>query len=113
MSGNPFGNMPGGMGGMMKAMQQAMKSTQKIEDALAEERIESTSGGGMVKVTVTGKAELVEIKISPEVVDPTDVQMLEDLVSTAVRDAMEKANSLRAERLSGLLPGGMNMPGLF
>lgn len=113
MAGNPFGNMPGGMGGMMKAMQQAMKSTQKIEDSLAQERVEASSGGGMVKVTVTGKGELVEIKIAPEVVDPTDVQMLEDLISTAVRDAIDKANNLRAEKLQGVLPPGMNLPGLF
>ena len=113
MAGNPFGKMPGGMGNMMKAMDQAMKAAQKTEDALAQERVEASSGGGMVKVVVTGKGDLIEIKIAPEVVDPTDVQMLEDLVSTAVKDALEKAAGLRTEKMQGMLPPGLNIPGMF
>ena len=105
--------MPGGMGNMLKAMQQAMKTAQKAEEALAAERIEASAGGGMVRVTMTGKGELVEIKIAPEVVDPADVQMLEDLVSTAVRDAIDKASNLRNDKLQGILPPGMNIPGLM
>jgi len=68
----------------------------------------------MVRAVVNGEGNLVEIKIAREVVDPEDVQMLEDLVATAVRDAIEKASSLREQRMQKLVPGGMNLPpGLF
>jgi len=109
-----FGNMPGGMGAMMKAAQQAMKQMEVVKEELAKERIEASSGGGVVRAVVSGGGELIEIKIAREVVDPDDVQMLEDLVSTAVRDAFEKANTLREQRMGKLLPGGMGLPpGLF
>lgn len=110
MAGN-FGKL-GGFGGMMKAMQSAMKSAQAAEEELAAERISASAGGGMVKVTVTGTGDLLEIKIAREVVDPSDVQMLEDLVSTAVREALENAKELRSEKMSGMLPPGLSIPGM-
>ncbi len=112
--GNPFGKMPGGMGGMMKAMETAMKQAQVAEAELAQEKIEATSGGGVVRAVVTGKGDLVEIKISKDVVDPNDVQLLEDLVVTAVRDALDKSTALRNERLQKIVPtNGLGIPGLF
>lgn len=108
---NPFGKM-GDLGQIMKQAQKMLEDTKKIEEALADERIEATSGGGMVKATVTGKGELLEVKIDPQVIDPEDVQMLEDLVVTAVREALEQALALKSEKMKELT-GGMGIPGLF
>jgi len=111
---NQFGRMPGGMGNIMKAMQNAVQQAGTLETELAGLKLEAESGGGMVKVVVTGKGDLIEIKISKDVVDPNDVQMLEDLVSMAVRDALAKASALREEKMKDMLPSGMGgIPGLF
>jgi hypothetical protein len=116
MANNPFGKMPGGMGSLgelMKQAQKAMADAQKADEELAQARIETQAGGGMVKVTTTGKAEILEIKIAKEVVDPDDLETLEDLVTIAVREAVEKANTMREERLKSVMPAGMggNIPG--
>jgi DNA-binding YbaB/EbfC family protein len=116
MANNPFGNIPGGMGNMGKLMEQAQKAmagAKQAEEELGQARVEAQSGGGLVRVTVTGKAEIVDIKIAKEVVDPEDIETLEDLVTLAVRDAVEKANTLREERLKNLLPPGLTggLPG--
>ncbi len=118
MANNPFGKVPGGMGNLGKLMEQAQKAmadAQKAEEELGQARIETQSGGGMVKVVVTGKAELIEIKIAKDVVDPDDVETLEDLITVAVRDAIERANTMREERLKSVMPAGMgsNLPGGF
>ncbi|MHB1000533.1 MAG: YbaB/EbfC family nucleoid-associated protein [Armatimonadota bacterium] len=109
--GNPFGNI-GNLGGMMKQAKKAMEAMQKAQEELAEEKVEATSGGGMVKAVVTGMGEFVEIKINPQVVDAEDVEMLEDLVSSAIREALATANKMKEERM-GELTGGLNLPGLF
>ncbi len=109
--GNPFGNVPG-LGNMMKQVQKMAEETQRIEQELGEMRIDASSGGGMVTATVNGRGELQDIKIDPQVVDPEDVEMLQDLVVSAVREATEKANEERASRLQSLT-GGINIPGLF
>jgi len=106
--GNPFGDM----GGMMKQVKKIYESVQKTQQELAEERIEATSGGGMVKATVTGKGELLEVKIDPQVVDPDDVEMLEDLVTTALREALTRAREVEAERMQAAT-GGLSLPGMF
>jgi len=113
MANNPFGKMPGGLGDLMKQAQKAMEDAQKVEAELDEARVEGRSGGGLVQVTATGKAEIVTIKIAKEVVDPEDVEALEDLVTLAVREAVDKANALREERLKSVMPAGMGagMPG--
>ncbi len=114
---NPFGKMPGGLGDLMKQAQKAMEDAQKVEAELEQARVEGQSGGGLVKVVATGKAEIVSIKIAREVVDPDDVESLEDLVTLAVREAVDKANSIREERLKSVMPAGMGgaggMGGLF
>jgi nucleoid-associated protein EbfC len=111
---NPFGGMGnlGNMGGLMKQAQKMMEQAKKTEEELAAARVEGSSGGGMVKVSATGAGEVLEVTIDPEVVDPNDVEMLQDLVVTAVREAIEKATALRADRMKDLT-GGMSIPGLF
>ena len=111
---NPFGGMGnlGNMGNIMKQAQKMMEQAKKTEEELAATRVEGSSGGGMVKVSATGAGEVLEVTIDPEVVDPNDVEMLQDLVVTAVREAMEKATALRADRMKDLT-GGLSIPGLF
>ena len=109
--GNPFGNM-GNLGGMMKQAKKLMDETKRIQDDLTAERVEASSGGGVVKAVVTGMGALLEIKIDPQVVDPEDVEMLEDLVTTAVREALTKSEELKTERLQAVT-GGLNLPGMF
>jgi len=84
----------------------------KIQEELANERVEATAGGGVVKAVATGQQKLVAIEIDPSVVDPDDVEMLQDLVVVAVNDAFAKAQELASKRLSSLT-GGMKIPGLF
>ncbi len=113
MANNPFGKMPGNLGGLMKQMEKAMADAQQAEAELGDARIEGQAGGGLVTVTVTGKADVLQIKIAPSVVDPDDVETLEDLVTVAVREAIDKANALREERLKKVMPAGMGggLPG--
>lgn len=113
MANNPFGNMPGGMGGLMKQAQKMMADAQKAEEELSNVVVEAAPGGGAVKATANGKGEITAIKIAKEAVDPDDVEMLEDLVLTAVREAISKSNAMRTDRLSNIVPSGMNLPGLF
>jgi DNA-binding YbaB/EbfC family protein len=89
----------------MKQAQQMQEELAKTQAELAERRFEGTAGGGMVTAVVTGGPELVEIKISPEVVDPDDVEMLEDLVLAAVRQAMDQAVKTTNEELGGITGG--------
>lgn len=112
--GNPFGGSGGlgNMGGMMKQAKKMYEDMQKAQEELDNARIEASSGGGMVKVIVTGKGDLVEISIDPQVVDPEDVEMLQDLVLSAVREAQEKATKYQAERMQQVT-GGMALPGMF
>jgi DNA-binding YbaB/EbfC family protein len=96
----------------MKMVQQMQNRLMKIQQELAETIIEGTAGGGVVKVQVNGQREFQNIKLDPSAVDPDDVEMLEDLISAAVKDAMDKAAALGEERM-GALTGGMKIPGLM
>jgi nucleoid-associated protein EbfC len=96
----------------MKMIQQMQNRMMKIQQELEEAVVEGTSGGGVVKVEVSGQREMKSIKIDPSAVDPEDVEMLEDLVLAAVQDAMEKAAKLNEEKMSALT-GGMKIPGLM
>ncbi len=96
---------------LMKQAQKMQKEMQKAQEELAAAQVEGISGGGMVKVTATGNQEITAISISPEIVDPEDVEMLEDLVLAAVKDALEQAQALANEKM-GRATGGMNLPGM-
>lgn len=96
----------------MRAMQQMQTRMAKIQEELAETIVTGTAGGDAVTVEVTGLKELKAIKLSPEVVDPEDVETLEDLLLVAVKSAMEKAEALAGQKF-GALTGGMKIPGLF
>ena len=96
---------------MMKQMQKMQADMEAAQRALEEATIEGSAGGGVVKVTVTGAGEVTAISISPEVVDPEDVEMLEDLVLAAVVEAMRMAQEKAAERMGGLT-AGLDLGGL-
>ena len=99
----------------MKQLQKMMKQAQQMQERMEEEMrrmaVEGKSGGGMVTVTLDGKKNLTGISLEPEAVDPDDVEMLEDLVLTAVREAITKSQETATERLGGIT-GGLNIPGL-
>ena len=82
---------------------------EKTQAALEEEELSVTAGGGMVKVVITGKRKIRSIEINPEVVDPDDVEMLQDVVVAAVNDALDQVEKLQEERLGGLT-SGLNLP---
>jgi len=103
--------MAKGMGELMKQMQAMQARMEQMQEELAEKKIEASSGGGMVKVVANGKQEILEIKIDPEVVNPDDIEMLEELILAAVNQARDKASELQMEGLSGLT-GGLKIPGL-
>ena len=90
-------------------MQEEME---KVQAEMEEKVIETTAGGGMIEVKVNGKKELLSVKIKPEVVDPDDIETLEDLIMVAVNDAISKADEMMAEGMNAVT-GGLNIPGLF
>jgi DNA-binding YbaB/EbfC family protein len=96
---------------MMRQAQELQAKLAKAQQELAETTVEASSGGGAVKVTVTGQMKILSVKISPEAINPDDAELLQDLVLTAVNEAMAKAKDLAAERL-GRLTGGLKIPGL-
>ncbi len=101
-----------GLGKMMKQAQQLQSKMLKLQEELAEKTVETSSGGGMVKVVASGKQQLVSIQIEQEVVDPDDVEMLQDLILAAVNDALTKAQEMVSGEMNKLT-GGLNMPGLM
>jgi DNA-binding YbaB/EbfC family protein len=101
-----------GMGNLMKQAQQLQSKMLKMQEELADKTVESSSGGGMVKVVANGRQQVLAITIEKEVVDPEDVEMLQDLVLAAVNDALAKAQEMVSSEM-GKLTGGMNIPGLF
>ena len=106
-----------GMGGanmnqMIKQAQKMQEQMLKMQEEIEEKVFEATSGGGVVSVKVSGKKELKEVNIKPEAVDPDDVEMLQDLILTAVNEALRKADESSANEM-GKITGGLNIPGLF
>ncbi len=96
----------------MKMIQQMQTRLEKMQRELAETVVEGTAGGGAVTARVTGAREFEGIKLDPSAVDPEDVEMLEDLITVAIQDAMTKASAMAEERMGGLT-GGMKIPGLM
>ena len=99
-------NRPPDLGQLMRQAQQMQQEMLKAQAELAQRRFEGSAGGGMVTATVTGGMELVDVHISPEVVDPSDVEMLEDLVTAAIRQALEAASAAANESI-GEIGGGL------
>jgi len=100
-----------GMANMMKQAQKLQSQMLKLQEELADKTVESSSGGGMVKVIANGRQQIVSIQIEKEVVDPEDVEMLQDLVLAAANDALAKAQEMVSSEM-GKLTGGLNIPGL-
>lgn len=100
------------MNQMMKQVKKMQEEMMKAQEELGHVNVEGTAGGGVVTATVNGHKKLIAINIKPEAVDPDDVDMLQDLVLTAVNDALTKAEELANQNL-GKFTGGMNLPGLF
>ncbi|KXS45813.1 MULTISPECIES: YbaB/EbfC family nucleoid-associated protein [unclassified Candidatus Frackibacter] len=100
------------MGKMMKQVQKMQSQMSKVQEELAEKKVEATAGGGVVKVVANGQQEIVDITIEPDAVDPEDVEMLEDLILAATNEAMRKVQDMASKEM-GKLTGGMNIPGLF
>jgi len=102
----------GDFSNLLKQAQKMQKELSRIQGELSERVVEGSSGGGMVKAHVNGSQELLSIKIDPKVVDPEDVEMLEDLVTAAVKQALKAAKEL-SEKEMAKMTGGINLPGLF
>ena len=100
-----------GMANMMKQAQKLQAQMLRLQEELAEKTVESSSGGGMVTVVANGRQQIVSIQIENEVVDPEDVEMLQDLIQAAVNDALAKAQEMVSSEM-GKLTGGLNIPGL-
>ena len=102
----------GDMAGLMKHAMDIRNNMEGIKESLAAETIEASSGGGMVTVVANGHQEVISITIAPEVVDPEDVEMLEDLVLAAVNEARRKSQEVAAGEMEKVT-GGMQLPGMF
>lgn len=100
------------MNQMMKQAKKMQAQMEKAQAALAEKEVEGTAGGGVVKVTANGHKQILNIEIQPEAVDPDDVEMLEDLVTAAVNEALKQVDELVAQDM-GKFTSGLNIPGLF
>ncbi len=111
--------LPQGMGGAPGNMQSMLKQAQKMQEDMAakQEELEAaeyeiSAGGGVVGVKINGKKEILSVKISPEVVDPDDVETLEDLIVAAVNEAIKKVESISSEEMQKIT-GSMGLPGMF
>jgi len=97
---------------IQQMMKQAQQMQEKMQQQMAEMRIEATSGGGMVTVVVDGTKQVHSVKIDPEAVSKDDVEMLQDLILAALNDAHRKADEAMSKQMQGMM-GGMKIPGLF
>ena len=97
---------------MMNQLQQMQKKMMQAQEELGNTNVEGSAGGGVITVTMNGHREVKAIQINPDVVDPEDVEMLQDMLMAAIADASKKAEELSAAKM-GPLTGGMNIPGLF
>ncbi|NQU50351.1 MAG: YbaB/EbfC family nucleoid-associated protein [Planctomycetes bacterium] len=102
----------GDLGGLLKQAQKMQRQVAELQDELAKQTFEGSAGGGMVKVTVNGKKELLGISIKPDAVDPEEVELLEDMVSAAFKDAFQQAESASDGAMKGIT-GGLGMPGMM
>jgi nucleoid-associated protein EbfC len=106
------GKMPD-LGALMKQAQKLQADVQKAQEELAELTVDGAAGGGLVTATVNGQHDVVKIKIDAQVVDPSDIGMLEDLVTAAINQANTKMREISKERMSKMMGGMPGLPGLF
>ena len=112
--GFPGGGMPGNMANLMKQAQKMQRQMEEQAKELESKEFTATAGGGAVEVTVSGTREVTKVKLQEEVVDPDDVEMLEDLIVAAVNEVLEKVDEASAAAMSKFTGGmGGGMPGLF
>ena len=104
--------MTKGFGNMMKQAQKLQKQMLEMQEEIAKKTVEGTAGGGMVRVIANGHQDILEVKIDPEVVNPEDVELLEDLIVAAIANAREKAKSLIEDEMGRILPGGLGSLGI-
>jgi nucleoid-associated protein EbfC len=100
-----------GMGNLQRMAQQMQQEMQRVEGELREAQVDGSAGGGVVSAVVTGKQEIVSITIDPSAVDPSDVEMLQDLIVAAVNDALSASRRLAEEKMAAVT-GGLRIPGL-
>lgn len=112
MAKRGFPGMPGNMNNLMKQAQKMQKEMEKMQSDLQEKEVEASVGGGAVVVKANGKKEILAVTIKEEVVDPDDVEMLQDLVLSAVNEALRMADEMVNSQMSKIT-GGLNMPGMF
>ncbi|MDO4473651.1 MAG: YbaB/EbfC family nucleoid-associated protein [Eubacteriales bacterium] len=110
--GFPGGGMPGNMANLMKQAQKMQRQMEEQAKELETKEFTATAGGGAVEVTVSGKKQILKLQLDEEVVDPDDIEMLEDLIIAAVNEALDKVDEESAGAMSKLT-GGMGMPGMF
>lgn len=103
--------MPGNMNNIMKQAQKMQRQMEEAQANIESQEITATAGGGAVEVTITGKKEITKVKISEEVVDPEDIEMLEDLIMAATNEAIRKVEEFSSQQMSKIT-GGINMGGL-
>ncbi|MBQ4527595.1 MAG: YbaB/EbfC family nucleoid-associated protein [Clostridia bacterium] len=108
----PMGGMGGNANNMIRQAQKMQQEMLKAQEEIEQTEFEATSGGGAVCVKMSGKKELTEVIIKPEACDPDDIEMLQDLIITAVNDAIGKVDEANNAKMSKLT-GGINIPGLF
>ena len=114
--GGRFGKGGGGLGSMeklMKNMQKMQADMTSVQEALVNSEVEASVGGGAVKAVVNGKGKLLRLTIKPEAVDPEDVEMLQDLIVSAVNEAETKAEEIETEKMQGVAGDVPLPPGLF
>jgi DNA-binding YbaB/EbfC family protein len=104
--------MAKGLGNIMKQAQLMQQKMERMQQELQNRQVEASAGGGMVTATVNGQQQLLSLKIEPSVVDPEDIEMLQDLILAAVNQAIKKSQEMMQEEM-GKITGGMNIPGLF
>ena len=101
----------GGIGNIMKQAQQMQRRMAEMQEELSKKQVEASAGGGMVTAVVSGKQQLLGLKIDPAAVDPEDVEMLQDLITAAVNEAIKQSQQMAQEEMAKVT-GGLNIPGL-
>ncbi len=104
-----MGGMGGGGGGMMQQIRQLQEEMARTQEALGDESVQVSVGGGVVTMVMSGHQKLLSVAIQPDILDPDDVEMLQDLVLAAVNEAIERSQALASDRM-GALTGGLNLP---